>query len=200
MRAWIGRVGRMTASDYQTAIEVMALALWVEAAISVVPFSRLLDRMKRASPGTADPLTVLEYSRLRRFVAVVYEILPFPATCLRQSLVLYRLLARRGVLSRFCVGVKTDGRALSAHAWIECDGLPRDTSAATYSELVANGDCGAHGSTRSHEAAETERSAAAPPQLLVARAASLRASPLRRCSVCDRVLRMLRHLDDRWST
>jgi len=31
-------------------------------------------------------------------------------------------------------------------------------------------------------------------------AVSLRASPLRRCSVCDRVLRMLRHLDDRWST
>ena len=137
MRAWIGRLGRMTASDYQTAIEVIGLALWVEAAINVVPFSRLLDRMKRASSGTPDTLTALEYSRLCRFVAVVYEILPFPDTCLRQSLVLYRLLARRGVPSRFCVGVKTGGRALSAHAWIECDGLPRDAGAAAFSELTA---------------------------------------------------------------
>ena len=126
----------MSFVDYRTAVEVVLLAVWVEVAIRVMPFSRLLDRMKRVS-GTPAASAAIEYSRLLRFVAVAYDVLPLPATCLRQSLVLHALLARRGVPSRLCLGVKRNGTALAAHAWIECDGMTRDAAAATFSELTA---------------------------------------------------------------
>jgi Transglutaminase-like superfamily len=142
MRCWYGRLRRITASDYRTAIDTLVLAVCVEFALRVMPFSRLLVRLTRASSDTAAAAhdasaAARQYQRLRRFVAVAYEILPFPATCLRQSLVLYGLLERRGVPSRFCVGVTGNGPAFAAHAWIECDGVPQDAAATAVSELRA---------------------------------------------------------------
>lgn len=123
------------------ALDTLLLAVGVEIALRVMSFSRLLQRLTRVqshSPaGAQDAPVAVEYRRLRRFVAVAYEILPLPATCLRQSLVLYGLLQRRGVPSRFCVGVAKDGSALAAHAWIECDGVSRDAVASAVGELRA---------------------------------------------------------------
>jgi len=138
MRLWFGRLRRMTASDYVTAADTLRLAVWVEMAIRLMPFSRLLDRLGRVPSHSAThdlSAAAHEYQRLLRFVTVAYETLPFPATCLRQSLVLYALLERRGVPSRFCVGVARNGPALAAHAWIECRGVSRDSSATVFSEL-----------------------------------------------------------------
>jgi hypothetical protein len=123
----------MRASDYVTAVEVLALAVWVELALRTVPFSRLLERLQQPSPhrAIADP----EYRRLLRFVAVAYDVLPFPATCLRRSVVLYGLLERRGVPSRVRFGVARNGPALAAHSWVECDGVACDEVAGRYREL-----------------------------------------------------------------
>jgi hypothetical protein len=141
MRRWSGRLRRMTASDYRTALDTLLLAVCVEIALRVMPFSRLLHRLRRGQSDSAavahDASAEREYLRLRRFVAVAYEILPFPATCLRRSLVLYGLLERRGVPSRFCVGVAKDGSGLAAHAWIDGDGVAHDAAAIAVSELRA---------------------------------------------------------------
>ena len=136
MRTWAGRVRRMRASDYLTAAEVLALAVWVEIAIRVMPFSRVLERMTRASsPVAAAAASANEYRRLLGFVTVAYDVLPLPATCLRRSLVLYALLERRGVPSRLRFGVAKRGPAFAAHAWVECDGVARDEGTGRYSEL-----------------------------------------------------------------
>jgi hypothetical protein len=136
MRRWLARARRMTAADYVTAIEVLRLVVWVEAAIRVMPFSRVLARMKRDASGmNGAPGTQAEHLRLVRFVAVAYDVLPFPATCLRQSLVLYGLLERRGVPSRLCLGVAKTGTAFDAHAWIECDGVTLDSAGGRFGEL-----------------------------------------------------------------
>jgi hypothetical protein len=138
MRRWLARARRMTPADYLTAFEVLRLAVWVEGAIRVLPFSRLLERLKRDSPaGSEAPVAWTVYQRLPRFVAAAYDILPFQPTCLRQSLVLYGLLERRGVPSRFCVGVSRRGPALAAHAWVDCDGVVHDAaSAGSFVELT----------------------------------------------------------------
>ena len=135
MRTWFGRVRRMRVSDYATAIEVLALAIEVEIALRVMPFSRLLERLKRTSPD----MTVSgdEYQRLLRYIAVAYDVLPFRATCLRRSVVLHGLLERRGVPSRVCFGVTKNGVALDAHAWVECADVTPDAAAAGYGELQA---------------------------------------------------------------
>ena len=133
MRRWVGRVRRMRASDYLTATEVLALAVWVEIAIRVMPVSRVIERLRRASSPVADETAAAyAYRRLLRFVAVAYDVLPLPGTCLRRSLVLYGLLERRGVPSRVRFGVEKRGEALAAHAWVECHGVaPTDCGAYT---------------------------------------------------------------------
>lgn len=61
--------------------------------------------------------------RLARAVRRTLRRLPADSRCLVQSLVLTRLLARRGRDSRLVIGVSRAG-GFSAHAWIERDGVP----------------------------------------------------------------------------
>jgi hypothetical protein len=49
--------------------------------------------------------------------------LPWDSRCLMRSLVLLRMLARRGVACRLVIGVRP-GDELTAHAWIEHQGIP----------------------------------------------------------------------------
>lgn len=44
--------------------------------------------------------------------------------CLARSLALQWMLRRRGVESELRIGVRRSDGALSAHAWIECGGIP----------------------------------------------------------------------------
>ena len=138
MHLWIARARRMTTTDYPTAVEVVALAIWVEVALRVMPFSQLLQRLGRRSPDSPSSVPVPDdVHRLTRFVVVAYEILPIPTTCLRRSLVLHGLLERRAVRSRVCFGVARTGEALDAHAWIECDGIVIDEDRTRFRELRA---------------------------------------------------------------
>lgn len=52
---------------------------------------------------------------------------PYRATCLRQSLVLWWLLQRRGVACEIKIGATTATGRFSAHAWVEWDGGQSDT-------------------------------------------------------------------------
>jgi hypothetical protein len=61
--------------------------------------------------------------RLARGVRRTLRLLPGDTRCLAQSLVLTRLLARRGRLSRLVIGV-APGAAFGAHAWVERDDVP----------------------------------------------------------------------------
>lgn len=49
---------------------------------------------------------------------------PFEATCLRQSLLVYGLLRRRGLAPEIRLGVQGDPTSFDAHAWVELDGQP----------------------------------------------------------------------------
>ena len=49
--------------------------------------------------------------------------LPWDSRCLMRSLVLLRMLARRGVIAQLVIGVRP-GEQFEAHAWVEHDGHP----------------------------------------------------------------------------
>jgi len=57
-----------------------------------------------------------------RMVQAAVRNSPIPATCLEQSLCLWWLLARQGIVTQFRIGVRIEGEKLAAHAWVEYKG------------------------------------------------------------------------------
>jgi hypothetical protein len=49
---------------------------------------------------------------------------PVTTTCLRQALAVRTWLRRRGLDAQLRIGVKKNGEALDAHAWVELEGTP----------------------------------------------------------------------------
>jgi hypothetical protein len=73
----------------------------------------------RARPGPrAEGNPVSTGRRLGRAVSRTLAPLPADSRCLMQSLVLTRLLARRGIETRLVIAVRA-GESFAAHAWIE---------------------------------------------------------------------------------
>jgi hypothetical protein len=61
--------------------------------------------------------------RLGWIVGRVLSVTPMDSRCLIRSLVLTRMLARRGIHNTLVIGVKS-GRPFKAHAWVEHEGRP----------------------------------------------------------------------------
>ena len=124
------------AADYVTMAESVALAVTIEFGLRFMSVSNLLARLERVQPVACSTSACPSYS-LDRFATAAYRLLPIRATCLRESLVLYALLRRRGAAPRLCVGVRKDGATLAAHAWVECDGVATSGEERSFLELTA---------------------------------------------------------------
>jgi hypothetical protein len=64
-----------------------------------------------------------EAQRLGWVVARTLKLIPGDTRCLARSLVLTRLLARRGIPAKLVIAARSEPEFL-AHAWVECDGKP----------------------------------------------------------------------------
>jgi hypothetical protein len=73
--------------------------------------------------------------RLGHAVGRTLSVLPADSRCLMQSLVLTRLLARRGIESRLVIGVRAGDR-FAAHAWVEHGDVPLLPAGSTFEQLV----------------------------------------------------------------
>jgi hypothetical protein len=62
--------------------------------------------------------------RLQRFVRLAARHHLWKMQCLPQAQALRWLLAREGIGATVQIGVRKDGGALEAHAWVELDGQP----------------------------------------------------------------------------
>lgn len=85
---------------------------------------RALDRPRVGAPrnsqsSEADLLDVAR--RIAHLEAVTAANLFFPMSCLEQSLVLYRMLRRRGMNPDLRIGARKEGSRFEAHAWVELD-------------------------------------------------------------------------------
>jgi hypothetical protein len=65
------------------------------------------------------PEDELMVAAARRALDRATKAIPIPLGCLQRTLVLHRLLARRGVSSTPAIGVRRIGGRLEAHAWLE---------------------------------------------------------------------------------
>ena len=89
------------------------------------PIEEVIARL-RAGGGRGGPQGPRELEEARRLGWIVVRALSFlpgDTRCLRRSLVLTRLLARRGISARLVIGARTAPDFL-AHAWVEHEGVP----------------------------------------------------------------------------
>ena len=71
------------------------------------------------SPGTE-----LQHAQaIARLVGIAAAHVPVDVACLHRSLVLWRLLRRRGIRCELRLGAGTEGGPFEAHAWVECAGV-----------------------------------------------------------------------------
>jgi hypothetical protein len=91
-------------------------------------FKQTKNRMSRLIPTGIDSISTREDDLSRaqlisRAVAIVGDHGLFKANCLKQSLLLWWLLARRGIPSELKLGTqKIPQETFSAHAWVEYNG------------------------------------------------------------------------------
>ncbi|HET6448466.1 MAG TPA: lasso peptide biosynthesis B2 protein [Conexibacter sp.] len=87
------------------------------------PLPELLAELRAVqAPAPAGRPSLAVALRLGRVVRRTLSPLPGDARCLASSLVLVRMLARRGIDSSFVIAARTEPRFL-AHAWVERDGV-----------------------------------------------------------------------------
>jgi hypothetical protein len=82
--------------------------------------ARSRDRPASSLPACDARATAI---RLGKMVERLLTKLPTDDRCLIRSLVLLRLLGRRGIPARLVIGVRAGG-GFGAHAWVEYDGRP----------------------------------------------------------------------------
>ena len=98
---------------------------------------------RHSAPAAVDQPTP---QRVAWLVDRAARAVPWPATCLRRSLVLWALLERAGTPGVLRLGVRKAGRSFEIHSWVELDGIPLDEGRdvrsryAVFDEALAPGD------------------------------------------------------------
>ncbi|HKS96502.1 MAG TPA: lasso peptide biosynthesis B2 protein [Terriglobia bacterium] len=118
--AKLHKARQLSASDWVLIFQAAAWFAALEVGLRLLPL-RTLVRILRGRRRTAG-LPNARVERISRCVDLAARLDPFPATCLKKSLVLYALLRRRGIEVELFIGAaKTNGK-LEAHAWLEYQG------------------------------------------------------------------------------
>ena len=110
--SWVWRNGGLV-------LEAVRLTWSVEVELKTLPFTRVLSRLHRRSHRLPAPASPLSAAIVNRAIRLAYRVVPFRRTCLKESLIFCRIFHRRGLPAELRIGVKKDGRHLSAHAWVE---------------------------------------------------------------------------------
>ena len=119
-------------------VEILSAYARSRRALSREPIAAVVTGLRSQSPP-AQPsgrYSLAEAHRLGRAVTRLLTHVPGDTRCLTRSLVLTRLLAKRGIEARLVIGARTDPEFL-AHAWVEHDGTPvLDSGDGSYGRLV----------------------------------------------------------------
>jgi hypothetical protein len=108
------------------AAEIVAAYLLARRELRRAPIESVVAALRSESspaPLTPGPHALEEARRLGWIVARILTLMPGDTRCLARSLVLTRLLARRGIPAKLVIGAR-GGPGFLAHAWVECNGQP----------------------------------------------------------------------------
>src|SRR5207248_5518581 len=108
---------RLSAAERRILAAAWLLLLIVPPLLCVLPLRRLLTSPRRRGGPQLPPETV------GRLVEIAARRVP-SARCLSIAVVTAWLLARQGTPAILRIGVARHTTDLTAHAWVECDGVP----------------------------------------------------------------------------
>ncbi len=103
------------------------LLIRVDLTLRIVPVKRLLDRYSDRGTGLVsipEEETEVFIKRAAWLVESAGRFAPIRTTCLKESLVLHRILKRKHIDTELRIGVTRSGEYLKAHAWLERNGVP----------------------------------------------------------------------------
>lgn len=104
--------------------EVVLAYLRARRELRRAPIEVVVERLRAGRSESGEgPRPLEEAQRLGWVVVRTLRFLPGDTRCLRRSLVLTQLLARRGIAARLVIGARTAPDFL-AHAWVEHAGVP----------------------------------------------------------------------------
>lgn len=115
----------------------------VDVDLRVLRFQGIVARAERGDVVPSAEVTIDDARRAERYrhwieVAARYHVVR--ARCLHRALVLHRWLRAEHLPSQLQIGVRKDGAALSAHAWVELAGRVIDNGGdglAAFARLAA---------------------------------------------------------------
>lgn len=121
---------RLPGAERGFAIKLLLLLPVVDISLRLIGFQRTWAWLARWTPARDAPLS-LTYSspdpaRIAELARAVGARSLWPTTCLRQALVVWLLLRRRGRAAELKIGVVRRDAPLQAHAWVELDGAALD--------------------------------------------------------------------------
>lgn len=105
----------------------MLLLPLTHLALALFRFRRVRGWLERSSairtqsPCTAD--AIADGVRLAELAEIAGRRGAVEASCLRQALIVWWWLRRRGLPAQLCVGANGSGESFAAHAWIELQGV-----------------------------------------------------------------------------
>lgn len=116
--------GLGTRQRVELVAEIVVAYLRARRELRRAPIEEAVARLRAgSSSGGEGPEPLVEAQRLGWVVVRTLRLLPGDTRCLRRSLVLTQLLARRGIAARLVIGARTAPDFL-AHAWVEHAGVP----------------------------------------------------------------------------
>jgi len=106
--------------------EIVAAYVQARRELRRAPIESVVAALRSDSsppPPARGPIALADARRLGWIVARTLKLMPGDTRCLARSLVLTRLLARRGISAKLVIGARAAPDFL-AHAWVECDDQP----------------------------------------------------------------------------
>lgn len=134
------KLGRLSGGERRLLVQAWLLLLVADFALRIFPFTTILQycRCQHGSHGQHPVDLSLPALRIAWLVEKAGQYCPAGTSCLKEALVLSRLLARRGVPTQLRIGVGRQAEAFAAHAWLEQDGrvILGDRQIDAYARLI----------------------------------------------------------------
>jgi len=143
----LSKFSALPGKDKTILLSATLLLPFVDLALRIYGFkktyqflSRNFDSVNNSSLSHSDQYSLVHSTIF--LVGIAGNRSPYKTTCLRQSLVSWWLLQRKGIATTLKIGVANETNDFAAHAWIELNGTPvvqTEPALKTYAPIYCTG-------------------------------------------------------------